>query len=600
MKKEAIQHFNTEEYIYPVKRNELVFKIRCAKKNISKCILVYWDRTKPENQKKQELKCCYRDGLFDYFQGKIIFHQIARYQKYYFELTDCSGNMMYYTANGLQQVIPKSGFFEYLYVNGTDVITFPEWAKGVIYYQIFPERFCNGNHGNDPEGCKPWGTLPDREHHMGGDLQGIIQKIPYLKELGIECIYLNPIFEADFNHKYATTDYFKIDSQFGTEETFRELVDTCHSYGIRIVLDGVFNHTGVHFKPFQDVLEKQGKSRYVKWFHINHYPVEPSHHNYECVGAYKWMPKLDTSNPEVREFILKVMFYWIDHYGIDGWRLDVADEVDPSVWEEARIQIKEKYPDKILLGETWGYAGKMLRGNQMDSVMNYVFRDALRDYIAEKSISVTEFDSRLNHMLAYYKDETNCLLYNLIDSHDTERFLYLCREDKTLLKLAVAFQILFPGSPAIYYGDEVGMTGDNDPDCRRCMEWGENADKAVKNWYQKMIQLRKDYSCIRSGSFRTVIADETTDTYGFVRKDETGSCYVILHRGTKNCKIECPVLERGVFAEVLSGELLREEDIGEAEFLNEDITEYKGKITLQMEPYSVKVIMSSSNSGKKQ
>ena len=236
----------------------------------------------------------------------------------------------------------------------------------------------------------------------------------------------------------------------------------------------------------------------------------------------------------------------------------------------------------------------------MDSVMNYVFRDALRDYIAEKSISVTEFDSRLNHMLAYYKDETDSLLYNLIDSHDTERFLYLCREDKTLLKLAVAFQILFPGSPAIYYGDEVGMTGDNDPDCRRCMEWGENADKDVKNWYQKMIQLRKNYSCIQSGSFRTVIADETTDTYGFVRKDETGSCYVILHRGTKNCKIECPVLERGVFAEVLSGELLREEDIGEAEFLNEDITEYKGKITLQMEPYSVKVIMSSSNSGKKQ
>ena len=161
------------------------------------------------------------------------------------------------------------------------------------------------------------------------------------------------------------------------------------------------------------------------------------------------MPKLDTSNPEVREFILKVMFYWIDHYGIDGWRLDVADEVDPSVWAEARIRIKEKYPDKILLGETWGYAGKML-----------------------------------------------------IDSHDTERFLYLCREDKTLLKLAVAFQILFPGSPAIYYGDEVGMTGDNDPDCRRCMEWGENADKDVKNWYQKMIQLRKNYSCIRSGSFR--------------------------------------------------------------------------------------------------
>lgn len=447
MKREAIQHFNTEEYVYPIKRNELVFKIRVAKKDISKCVLIYWDRTKPENRKKCELKCKYREELFDYFQGNIIFHQIARYQKYYFVLTDNSGNIIYYTANGAQQVLPKSGFFEYLYVNGTDVITSPSWAKGVIYYQIFPERFCNGNRGNDPEGCKPWGSLPDREHHMGGDLQGIIQKIPYLKELGIECIYLNPIFEGDFNHKYATTDYFKIDSQFGDEETFRELVDICHSCKIKIVLDGVFNHTGVHFGPFQDVLENQEESRYVKWFHINHYPVEPSHHNYECVGAYKWMPKLDTSNPEVREFILKVMFYWIDNFQIDGWRLDVADEVDPSVWEEARMRIKEKYPDKILLGETWGYAGKMLRGNQMDSVMNYVFRDAVRDYIAEKSISVTQLDSRLNHMLAYYKDETDNLLYNLLDSHDTERFLYLCHENKKLLKLAAAFQMLFPGSP---------------------------------------------------------------------------------------------------------------------------------------------------------
>ena len=347
-------------------------------------------------------------------------------------------------------------------------------------------------------------------------------------------------------------------------------------------------------------MENQEESRYVKWFHINHYPVEPSHHNYECVGAYKWMPKLDTSNPEVREFILKVMFYWIDNFQIDGWRLDVADEVDPSVWEEARMRIKEKYPDKILLGETWGYAGKMLRGNQMDSVMNYVFRDAVRDYIAEKSISVTQLDSRLNHMLAYYKDETDNLLYNLLDSHDTERFLYLCHENKKLLKLAAAFQMLFPGSPAIYYGDEVGMTGDNDPDCRRCMEWGDNADQDMRNWYRKLIQLRKDNSCIKSGSFRSIIADEMSDTYGFVRKDAMGSCYVVLHVGADMQKISCPVLEKGIFTDLFSGEVLVEEDAGDLKFLNEDITEYVGKITLQMEPYSVKVIMSSRNSSKKQ
>lgn len=599
MNKESILHINTEEFVYPIARNCLVFKIRVAKEDIVTCKLVYWDREKPQNKKCEILKWTYRDKLFDYFQGTISFNQIARYRKYYFILTDTEGKEGYFTANGFIEYMPEDGFFEYLYANVTDVITTPDWTKGLIYYQIFPERFCNGNVDNDPTDCKSWGTLPDRENYMGGDLEGIISKIPYLEELGIECLYLNPIFFGDFNHKYATTDYYKIDPMFGTSEDFKRLVNACHSVGIKILLDGVFNHTGINFKPFQDVLSKQEESIYKDWFHINHFPMKISHHDYECVGAYKWMPKLNTANPQVREFIIDVMIFWIEKFDIDGWRLDVADEVDPSVWEMARIKIKEKYPDKLLLGETWGYAGKLLRGNQMDSVMNYVFRDSARDYFAKECISVKEFDERLNHMLAYYKDETDMILYNLLDSHDTERFLFLCKGNKKLLKLAVAFQLLFLGSPAIYYGDEIGLTGANDPDCRRCMEWEKNVDMELFHWYKMLIQLRKKYSCIRTGNFQSVISDEKKDIYGFVRSNENENCYVILHKGNNDNVVQCPVFEKENFNESITGELIQVNGIEDTDFFKQDIAEYNGKITLQMSPYSVKIIIHTKTKEEK-
>lgn len=194
----------------------------------------------------------------------------------------------------------------------------PEWAKGQVYYQIFPERFKNGDTANDPEGCVPWGTPPTPENYMGGDLKGILEKLPYLRSLGVDCIYLNPIFQGDFNHKYATTDYFHVDPAFGTEEDLRELISQLHASGMKLLLDGVFNHTGIHFPPFADLLEKQEASAYRDWFHVTKFPIETTPHHYECVGAYPYMPKLNTANPEVREYILSVMEYWIREFHIDG------------------------------------------------------------------------------------------------------------------------------------------------------------------------------------------------------------------------------------------------------------------------------------------
>lgn len=593
MKKEAVFHINMEDFIYPVSRNEIVIKMKAAAGDVKKCQVIYWSRDNEENKKQKILGWIGSDGIFDYFQAHLQFSKVARYQKYYFCLEDKHDNMWYYNSFGISKMAPADGFFEYLYANKNDVALPPEWAKGIIYYQIFPERFCDGNPMNNPVGCETWGTLPTRDNYMGGDLEGIIEKIPYLVDLGIECLYLTPIFKGDFNHKYATTDYFHIDPMFGTNEIFADVVKKCHENGIRILLDGVFNHTGIHFAPFEDVLKNGEKSKYKDWFLIKKYPVNISHHDYECVGAYKWMPKLNSSNSEVQQFILSVMEFWIKEYGIDGWRLDVSDEVDMTVWQRARTYLKEKYPQIILLGETWGYGGKLVTGNRLDSVMNYLFRDAVRDYFGYEKISTSEFAQRINHMLSMYKQETNQVLYNLLDSHDTERFLYYCNEDYERFKLAIAFQMLFMGSPAIFYGDEVGISADNDPDCRRCMIWAENSTFEIKNWYKKMIEMRKNLRPIKQGNFKTILIDNDKDILGFLRQIDEENIYVFIHKGRNTEQINCPVLDcTKTYIELLGKkEYLCECTENFSVFENADQMKYEGIFRMEMEPYSVKILI---------
>lgn len=590
MIKEAILHQNEAPYIYSKSRNCLVFRIRTGQKDVNSCNLVYWARTNPEKKNKIAMICRERDGLFDYYEVEVFFTKVARYQKYFFLLEDLNGKTFYVNAYGIYEKEPRNGYFEFLYANSKDFIAFPEWSKGLIYYQIFPDRFNNGDTSNDRSDCVKWGSRPTRENYMGGDLQGILQKLPYLTELGVECLYLTPIFEGDFNHKYAITDYFKIDPSFGTKEDFRALVEECHQNKIRIILDGVFNHTGIHFQPFEDVLHNQADSCYKDWFYFTGFPAYISHHSYECVGAYKWMPKLNTSNLEVREFILQVMEYWIKEFGIDGWRLDVADEVDSIVWQEARVRLKEKYPEILLIGETWGYASAMVAGHELDSAMNYVFSDTLKAFFATNEIRAKEFDNRLNHMLSRYFEACNQVMYNLIDSHDTPRFLFLCGGEKEKLKIAAAFQFLFPGSPAIYYGDEIGMSGDNDPDCRKAMQWDE-PDESLFEWYKKLITIRKREPAIRKGRYFTNVCKEAANLFGFVRCYEKEEVYAVFNNSNACVTGEIPVLNEGVYQSLVDNATWESKRLGEKEsYYNQDVLEYRGKVAIALPPYSIQVI----------
>ena len=297
-------------------------------------------------------------------------------------------------------------------------------------------------------------------------------------------------------------------------------MESLHSAGIRIVLDGVFNHTSTRFHAFEDVVRNGRLSKYVDWFYFDSFPVSQDPLNYMCVGDYCYMPKLNTGNLEVQAFILSVMEYWIEEFGIDGWRLDVADEVEPLCWSFVRRTLKSKYPSALLLGECWSDAYRIIGdGNQLDVSMNYLFRNACIGFFA-KNGSAHRFAEDISHMLMRYHKRTNKANFNLLGSHDTERFLSSCAMDEDRLRLAIAFQMFFIGSPSIYYGDEVGMSGGNDPLCRAGMRWCD-ANSKLHDYVRGLVHFRNESEIVKHGDFRQLYVSESQGIYIFIRFNAT-------------------------------------------------------------------------------
>lgn len=414
----------------------------------------------------------------------------------------------------------------------------PAWVADAVFYQIFPERFSNGDPSNDPPGTEPWEAAPTTRNFFGGDLRGIIERLPYLRTLGVTALYLNPIFHSPTNHKYQTTDCLKIDPHFGDEAVFRELVEACHAGGLRIILDAVFNHTGVGFFAFDDLKRNGAASRYRDWYKVREFPVgPPSRPNYECWWGHGSLPKLMTGNPEVRHYLFDVTRHWMD-CGIDGWRLDVPNEIPHDFWIAWRRLVKSLNPDAYIVGEIWQDAGPWLRGDQFDGVMNYPFRDACLAFFAHDTISVSRFDALLERQRRGYPEGVPYALQNLLGSHDTERFLTLCGGDERVVQLAWLFQMTYPGAPMVYYGDETGMEGGRDPDCRRPMVW-EPAPKgaAMLGRMRELIALRAAHSELRRGGYESVLADNGRKVLVYARRLGGREALVMLNRSTAEHRI---------------------------------------------------------------
>ena len=418
------------------------------------------------------------------------------------------------------EAVQKLTCFRMPYLHQIDRIKTPDWVKKTVWYQIFPERFANGDPQNDPQGTLPWGSeAPTRENFFGGDLRGITQKLDYLKDLGINGIYLCPIFTASSNHKYDTIDYFNIDPSFGTKEDFKELVDQAHARGMRVMLDAVFNHMGDFSMQWQDVVKNGEKSRCADWFHIKKFPVSykkttnnefATDITYEVFANTPHMPKINTANPEVIDYLLNIATYWIKQFDIDAWRLDVANEIDHHFWQKFYQATHAIKPDFYVVGEVWHSAQEWVGHDEFDAAMNYPYTESLIQGTVSQEITLKEMVSMLDEQLMLYRDQTNQVMLNSLDTHDTVRLLRLCKENKDLARQALALMFLQPGSPCIYYGTEVGMTGGFDPDNRRCMIWDSTKqDHKMFQFVQKLIAFRRENSPLLSkGEIRWLKVDD--------------------------------------------------------------------------------------------
>lgn len=386
-----------------------------------------------------------------------------------------------------------SNFYCFPYLNESDVLKVPEWVKDTVWYQIFPDRFANGDKNNDPENTYPWGSKPDNDGYMGGDIQGIMDHLDYLEDLGINGIHFCPLFEGDTNHKYQTTDYKKIDTAFGSNDLFRSFVKEAHRRGIKVMLDGVFNHIGVNHPFFQDVVEKGEASIYSDWFNIHSFPVEPG--NYETFATVWEMPRVNLECKAASDYFIEVGKYWIEEFGIDGWRLDVANEVTHDFWKVFRKELKALDEDLYIVGEVWHDGTPWVRGDQYDAVMHYPLMEACNHYFASGISSNEDFMATTNRLLVHYQKNAIETSYNLLDSHDTSRFLYESGNDVRKLILAYAYIFTHPGCPSIYYGDEIGMTGEKGygkENHRKCMEWDSS------KWNMNLLETMKGLIRIRA------------------------------------------------------------------------------------------------------
>lgn len=425
----------------------------------------------------------------------------------------------------------------------------PYWVEDAIFYQIFPDRFANGDLTNDPAYLRPWDALPTRWDFHGGDLRGIIQKFDYLLDLGINAIYLNPIFQASSNHRYNTTDYLKIDDKLGDLRDFKALIEVAHRNGVRIVLDGVFNHCGRGFFAFTDVLENQEHSAYRDWFTIQRYPVDAyspgEARDYLAWWRNKSLPKFNTSNPQVRQYLLKVARYWIEQ-GADGWRLDVPNEIaDESFWAEFRQVVKSANPDAYLLGEIWNVQPEWVGEEHFDGLMNYPVKDAILGLLTDR-LKASDFADVMEKILSMYPRENGYAMYVPVGTHDTERVLTALSGDIKKVMLAMLIQFAYPGSPGVYYGDEIGLEGGKDPDCRRTFPWEESRwNSELHDWVKKLVSLRKRSPALRRGSLQSILVDDARSCCAFLRQLGDERLLVVINSSSNRRQLHLPVEKLG-------------------------------------------------------
>lgn len=438
----------------------------------------------------------------------------------------------------------------------------PAWVRDAVFYQIFPDRFASSERVVKSGPLEPWDSPPTTHGFKGGDLLGIAERLPYLADLGVTALYLTPIFSSASNHRYHTYDYFSVDPLLGGDAALRELLDAAHDRGMRVVLDGVFNHTGRGFWPFHHVLETGADSPYRHWFHLDASALDagkpllaypPAGTPGSALGYEAWwglpaLPKLNTDEPDVREYLFRVAEHWL-RFGIDGWRLDVPAEIDDEAfWQEFRAHCRTVRPDAYLVGEIWRIAPDWLRGDRFDALMNYPLAEAILGFAGGPSLDMDVvrshheyglsmgpldgpgFAARLIETLEAYDPAVVSVQLNLLGSHDAPRLRTVLGGDDAAVRLATILQMTLPGAPCIYYGDEIGLAGGNDPACRAAFPWDEARwDTGLRAFVREVVRLRSDEPALRHGE--TTILAAADDAVAYERRLDERTVIVAVNAG---------------------------------------------------------------------
>jgi glycosidase len=543
----ALFHRPLDNWCYPLDGDTLHIRLQAAAADLDSATLWTGDpfdwegRAKPDGSREHRWNCrpapmakagC--DGLHDFWE---IRHAPPHKRSRYFFVLRKGSQEWLYGERGLRR-LDKAGraalepgaltgpfygnAFVFPYINRQDLFDPPAWVGGTVWYQIFPERYANGNPAINPPQALPWqhGPVTNREWY-GGDLAGITARLDHIAALGFNGLYLTPIFASPSVHKYNTSDYLRIDPAFGSEDDLRRLVEACHRRGIRIMLDGVFNHSGTAFPPWRDVLEHGEHSAYADWFHVADFDRlarsegmrDSREAGFASFAFTSSMPKLNTGNQDLRAYLLDIARHYLVDFGIDGWRLDVANEIDHAFWRDFRKTVKQARPDAYIVGEIWHDAMAWLRGDQYDAVMNYRSSSAVSDFVAGKPQTPggRALAEQLAGIEASYPLPVLRASFNVLDTHDTDRFITRCGGDKELARLGWLLLFLLPGSPCVYYGSEVGLEGGDDPDNRRCMIWDPALqDHALLAFFRRLVHLRvANHDLLNLGERRCLYADGT-------------------------------------------------------------------------------------------
>lgn len=544
--REAVLHIPLSQYAFPEAEYRLIVRIRVQKGDLSECYLNYADRAckkAPVEFQEMPMRICARDEYYDYYEAKVEspYNRVC----YYFRLVKGLESILYYADHFTDHLADtyidgeivdgRSEYYQYPFILREEIPDVPKWFKNAVVYNIFPDSFASGKR-----------TLAESQNEMrlengqlcrsrlGGTIRGITENLDYIQAMGFTCIYLNPIFAGGEYHKYDVLDYYHIDPLMGTEDDFRELVEKLHERGMKIIIDGVFNHCSWEFFAFEDVVLKGENSRYCKWFYDLKFPVvrpeDPEEiPGYTCFAYERKMPKLNTAEREVQMYFADVGAYWIKEFHVDGWRLDVANEIDRNFWRNFRTAVKRENPDAVLIGEVWENAETWLKGDAFDSVMNYEFRRICKEFLAVGTPDALSAAYQFEKMHLRYPANIVKGQLNLIDSHDVPRFLSICRKNDSRWKLACILLLMMPGVPSLFYGDEQGITGVKETEYRRAMEW--SGQDRYCEFIRTLIKIRRTY--IDEVSDYRPLWDWISDgMFAFTRGNGEGEITVIINAGS--------------------------------------------------------------------